>query len=136
MKQAIYFIETSNGEILYKEDTFWSKGSDVKQAKVHSDSDEDKERFFKSLCTSIKPYNIEKQKEFFKIRQEKYKNSKYGYQIVNSNKNITYIMDDENYNLEAPIYLKIILSIDDDYSINSTDFTPYNREIKLTKLGI
>ena len=51
-QQAVYFIETKEGEKLYKADTFWSKGK-VHQAKIHSDSQDDQERFFKSLISSL-----------------------------------------------------------------------------------
>lgn len=136
-QQAIYFIETSKGEILYKQDTFWSRGKDVQYAKVHYDTDDDKERFFSSLCTSLKPYDVLLHQEFIKTTQDRYTNSRYGYQVVNSNKNINYIKDDiVNYSLQDPIYLKIITSIEDDYTINSTDFTPYDRDSKLNQLGI
>ena len=50
--KAIFFVEIE-GIRFYKTDTFWSKSKDFTNAKVHTDSEDDKRRFFAPLIESV-----------------------------------------------------------------------------------
>lgn len=127
-KQAVYFVETKEGERLYKLDTLWSTGGVNDGVKVHTDSEDDKERFFNSLCSYFKPWDyIFYNERLIKIR-ERYTNSKYGYQVILSEQQIDYLQDQE---LSKPIYLKLIQEINDDFIVKSVDYTPYDRDTKI-----
>ncbi len=141
-KQAVYFVETKEGERLYKLDTFWSKGGINDGAKVHNDSEYDQERFFNSLCSGFKPFTYnnfgtrdekEKKEDLEKLEKvrERYTNSKYGYQIVMSDQKINYI---ENQELSNPVYLRLIQEINDDFIVQSVEFTPYDRDTKIDRI--
>lgn len=130
-KQAVYFVETKEGERLYKLDTFWSKGDINDGVKVHNDSEYDQERFFGSLCSGFKPWDRKEDLEKLEKMRERYTNSKYGYQIVMSDEQINYI---ENQELSNPVYLKLIQEINDDFSVQSVDFTPYDRDTKIDQI--
>lgn len=131
-KQAVYFVETKEGERLYKLDTFWSKGDINDGVKVHNDSEYDQERFFSSLCSGFKPWKkfLDRKEDVEKLQKvkERYTNSKYGYQIVMSEKKINYI---ENQELSNPVYLRLIQEINDDFTVQSVEFTPYDRDTKI-----
>lgn len=127
-KQAVYFVETKEGQRFYKLDTFWSKGGINDGAKVHNDSEDDQERFFSSLCSSFKPWGREDDAERLIKLRERYTNSKYGYQVVISESNLSYLADQE---LSNPIYLKLIQEINDDFIVKSVDYTPYDRDTKI-----
>lgn len=128
-RQAIYFIETKEGERLYKLDTFWSKG-EIKDAKVHYDTEDDKERFFKSLCYGFKPF-VDNDKLKIRAIKSKYNGSKYGYQIVLTDQNIDYISELDNLEVSKPFYLKLIQEISDDSTVKSIDYVPYDRDKKI-----
>jgi hypothetical protein len=130
-KQAVYFVETKEGERLYKLDTFWSKGGINDGAKVHNDSEYDQERFFKSLCSGFKPWDRKEDLEKLEKIKERYTNSKYGYQIVMSEQKINYI---ENQELSNPVYLRLIQEINDDFTVKSVEFTPYDRDTKIDQI--
>lgn len=130
-KQAVYFVETKEGERLYKLDTFWSKGDINDGVKVHNDSEYDQERFFGSLCSGFKPWDRKEDLEKLEKVRERYTNSKYGYQIVMSEQKINYI---ENQELSNPVYLKLIQEINDDFSVQSVEFTPYDRDTKIDQI--
>ena len=130
-KQAVYFVETKEGERLYKLDTFWSKGDINDGVKVHNDSEYDQERFFGSLCSGFKPWDRKEDLEKLEKVRERYTNSKYGYQIVMSDQKINYI---ENQELSNPVYLKLIQEINDDFSVQSVEFTPYDRDTKIDQI--
>lgn len=130
-KQAVYFVETKEGERLYKLDTFWSKGGINDGAKVHNDSEYDQERFFGSLCSGFKPWDRKEDLEKLEKVRERYTNSKYGYQIVMSDQKINYI---ENQELSNPVYLKLIQEINDDFLVQSVEFTPYDRDTKIDQI--
>lgn len=134
-KQAVYFVETKEGERLYKLDTFWSKGEINDGVKVHNDSEYDQERFFKSLCSGFKPWKkfLDRKEDVEKLQKvkERYTNSKYGYQIVMSEKKINYI---ENQELSNPVYLRLIQEINDDFTVQSVEFTPYDRDTKIDQI--
>jgi hypothetical protein len=127
-KQAVYFIETKEGERLYKLDTFWSKGTINDGAKVHNDSEYDQERFFDSLCSGFKPWDKKDGAERLVKLRERYTNSKYGYQVVISENNLSYLADQE---LSNPVYLRLIQEINDDFTVQSVEFTPYDRDTKI-----
>ena len=130
-KQAVYFVETKEGERLYKLDTFWSKGDINDGVKVHNDSEYDQERFFGSLCSGFKPWDRKEDLEKLEKMRERYTNSKYGYQIVMSDQKINYI---ENQELSNPVYLKLIQEINDDFTVQSVEFTPYDRDTKIDQI--
>lgn len=130
-KQAVYFVETKEGERLYKLDTFWSKGGINDGAKVHNDSEYDQERFFGSLCSGFKPWDKKEDLEKLEKLRERYTNSKYGYQTVMSDQKINYI---ENQELSNPVYLRLIQEINDDFTVKSVEFTPYDRDTKIDQI--
>lgn len=130
-KQAVYFVETKEGERFYKLDTFWSKGDINDGVKVHNDSDYDQERFFGSLCSGFKPWDRKEDLEKLEKMRERYTNSKYGYQIVMSEQKINYI---ENQELSNPVYLRLIQEINDDFTVQSVEFTPYDRDTKIDQI--
>ena len=130
-KQAIYFVETKEGKRLYKLDTFWSKGYINDGVKVHNDSEYDQERFFVSLCSGFKPWDRKEDLEKLEKVRERYTNSKYGYQIVMSDQKIDYI---EKQELSNPVYLRLIQEINDDFTVQSVEFTPYDRDIKIDQI--
>ena len=130
-KQAVYFVETKKGERLYKLDTFWSKGHINDGVKVHTDSEDDQERFFHSLCSGFKPWDRKEDLEKLEKVRERYTNSKYGYQIVMSDQKINYI---EKQELSSPVYLRLIQEINDDFSVKSVEFTPYDRDTKIDQI--
>jgi hypothetical protein len=130
-KQAVYFVETKEGERLYKLDTFWSKGDINDGVKVHNDSEYDQERFFKSLCSGFKPWDRKEDLEKLEKMRERYTNSKYGYQIVMSEQKINYI---ENQELSNPVYLRLIQEINNDFTVQSVEFTPYDRDTKIDQI--
>lgn len=131
MKQAVYFLETQEGERLYKLDTFWSRGTITDGVKVHTDSEDDQDRFFSSLCFSFKPWNKSEDLERLTKLRERYTNSKYGYQVVMSEEKINYL---EGQELSKPIYLKLIQEINDDFTVQSEDYTPYDRNTKIDSI--
>jgi len=130
-KQAVYFVETKEGERLYKLDTFWSKGDINDGVKVHNDSEYDQERFFDSLCSGFKPWDRKEDVEKLNKVRERYTNSKYGYQIVMSDEKINYIDKQE---LSNPVYLRLIQEINDDFTVQSVEFTPYDRDTKIDQI--
>ena len=130
-KQAVYFVETKEGERLYKLDTFWSKGDINDGVKVHNDSEYDQERFFGSLCSGFKPWDRKEDVEVLEKVRQRYTNSKYGYQIVMSDQKINYI---EKQELSSPVYLRLIQEINDDFSVQSVEFTPYDRDTKIDQI--
>ena len=130
-KQAVYFVETKEGERLYKIDTFWSKGDINAGVKVHNDSEYDQERFFGSLCSGFKPWDRKEDVEVLEKVRQRYTNSKYGYQIVMSDQKINYI---EKQELSSPVYLRLIQEINDDFSVQSVEFTPYDRDTKIDQI--
>lgn len=130
-KQAVYFVETKEGERLYNLDTFWSKGDINDGVKVHNDSEYDQERFFGSLCSGFKPWDRKEDLEKLEKVRERYTNSKYGYQIVMSDQKINYI---EKQELSSPVYLRLIQEINDDFSVQSVEFTPYDRDTKIDQI--
>ena len=130
-KKVVYFVETKEGERLYKLDTFWSKGDINDGVKVHNDSDYDQERFFGSLCSGFKPWDRKEDLEKLEKMRERYTNSKYGYQIVMSEQKINYI---ENQELSNPVYLRLIQEINDDFTVQSVEFTPYDRDTKIDQI--
>lgn len=130
-KQAVYFVETKEGERLYKLDTFWSKGDINDGVKVHNDSEYDQERFFGSLCSGFKPWDRKEDLEKLEKVRERYTNSKYGYQTVMSDQKINYI---ENQELSNPVYLRLIQEINDDFTVQSVEFTPYDRDTKIDQI--
>ena len=130
-KQAIYFVETKEGKRLYKLDTFWSKGDINDGVKVHNDSEYDQERFFGSLCSGFKPWDRKEDLEKLEKVRERYTNSKYGYQTVMSDQKINYI---ENQELSNPVYLRLIQEVNDDFTVQSVEFTPYDRDTKIDQI--
>ena len=130
-KQAVYFVETKEGERLYKLDTFWSKGDINDGVKVHNDSEYDQERFSGSLCSGFKHWDRKEDLEKLEKVRERYTNSKYGYQIVMSDQKINYI---EKQELSSPVYLRLIQEINDDFSVQSVEFTPYDRDTKIDQI--
>ena len=130
-KQAVYFVETKEGERLYKLDTFWSKGDINDGVKVHNDSEDDQKRFFSSLCSGFKPWDRKEDVEKLNKVRERYTNSKYGYQIVMSDEKINYI---EKQELSNPVYLRLIQEINDDFTVQSVEFTPYDRDTKIDQI--
>jgi len=65
-----------------------------------------------------------------KVRQ-RYTNSKYGYQTVMSDQKINYI---ENQELSNPVYLRLIQEVNDDFTVQSVEFTPYDRDTKIDQI--
>lgn len=121
---AVYFIELKDGRRLYKADSFWSKTEDIKKAKIHDDSENDKQRFFKSLVSSFKPWRSELTDE----RWEAYKKcegGKYGYQTF---------ADDALSTLSEPYYLTQIESISKSGDVIAPTLEAYKRDIKLNQI--
>ena len=132
-KQAVYFVETKEGERLYKLGSFWSKGDINDGVKVHNDSEYDQERFLTSLCSSFKPWNKKEDLERLEIIRNRYTDSKYGYQLVIFDEEINYIENHE-LSLSKPVYLKFIQEINDDFSVISVDYTLYDRDTKINQI--
>ena len=118
--KAIYFIEIE-GVKYYKTDTFWSKSKDFKHAKIHSDSNNDQERFFDPLIYQLKPRQKPEHDEDEWNKLQKWIGSLYGFQRV--------IKDDESNGwtlsehalLSEPVYLRIIDTISKSGIVESID---------------
>lgn len=138
-KQAVYFIEV-DGEKHYKCDTFWSKSTNLKNAKIHNDSDYDKNRFFESLCYSIKP-NSDNEK-YFDLTDERYNHVKkfeggiYGYQVVGKEIDQDYYYGRSSSEIKAsePVYLKIIEKIPQVGRLEVIDYKVIDRERKIKEI--
>lgn len=88
-------------------DTFWSKSKVFTNAKVHSDSEEDKTRFFDSLLSSFRPMNglPYTDEQFDKI--QKWNGAIYGFQRVLVEKSDRFSLLEDTV-LSEPIYIKVI----------------------------
>lgn len=127
---AVYFIELKDGRRLYKADSFWSKTEDIKKAKIHDDSEYDKQRFFESLVSSFKPW-IEN--ELTDERWEAYKKcegGKYGYQTFNLDTSLNLDLS----TLSEPYYLTQIESISKSGDVVAPTIESYKRDIKLNQI--
>jgi len=132
-KTAIYFVEFSDGKRYYKTDTFWSKHSDPKNAKIHDNSSDDQERFFTSLCGGFKPFGTkEHTDEDLNGWVRKYEGSVYGYQTVGG-QIVGWEISDEN-RLDPPTYLKIIDSIDRTGKVEWSDVKVMLRNKKINQI--
>ena len=133
--RAIYFIETKEGEKLYKCDTFWSKSPKHVNAKIHDNSEHDQKRFFLSLISGFKPYKesewSDKDFEYFK----KFEGSLYGFQTVLDpvTKETTWTLL-EDTKLSEPIYLTQIISISKSGEVQSPTFEAYKRNNKIEQI--
>lgn len=135
MSQVIYFIETNTGEREYKLDSFWSRSKNYMNSKIHS-SEDDAQRFFESLCYGFKPYksldsDLKPTLKLTNLRST-YVNSKYGYQIILTDRYIQYL--EEGIEVGEPIYYKVITDILDDFTVISEDYTRYNRDNKIDEI--
>ncbi len=134
MKRAIYFIER-DGIKYYKCDTFWSKSDKTTNAKIHDDSDHDKNRFFTSLCSGFKPWNTEElnDKDYNIIKN--YEGGFYGYQTIldDITKETTFTLS-ESSNLSDPIYLRQIISISKNGTVDSIDYKVIDRDNKINSI--
>jgi hypothetical protein len=125
---AVYFIELKDGRRLYKADSFWSKTEDIKKAKIHNDSENDKQRFFESLVSSFKPWSEnELTDESWEI-YKKYEGGKYGYQTFTDD----YALDLST--LSEPYYLTQIESILKSGDVVAPTIEAYKRDIKLNQI--
>ena len=79
--RAVYFVEIE-GIKYYKIDSFWSKSKDFTHAKIHDDSKNDKDRFFTSLISGLKPYKVEEHDDEDWVKIQRWNGSLYGYQTV------------------------------------------------------
>ena len=131
--KAIYFLQDTEGVKYYKMDTFWSKSRDFTHAKVHSDSEEDKIRFFNSLLsTFIKWNNLPYTDEEFD-RLQKWNGSIYGFQRVLVEKSDGYSLLEDTV-LSEPIYLKVIDRFVKDGFLEISDARIFMREKLLSNL--
>lgn len=127
--KAIYFVELENGEKRYKTDSFWSKSKDFTHAKVHDDSNYDKERFFISLCGGFRPWNTDELNEQDYESIQKYQNSLYGYQTILSDFS-EYLLPSDAL-LSEPHYLKRIDTISKKGEVEFTDTKVIFRDKKI-----
>lgn len=109
--RAVYFIEIE-GVKYYKTDSFWSKSKDFTHAKIHDDSQSDRERFFMSLLSGLKPRTdgVHNDEDWKKV--QRWIGSLYGYQTVVSEGNSDRWTLSEDTILSKPYYVKRIDSID------------------------
>jgi len=126
---AIYFIERE-GVRYYKCDTFWSKSKNIENAKIHTDSEHDQERFLKSLL-----YPLENRKEDVNPIEnliKQFQDTKYGYQTF-TNSEISGLSLKESAKVSEPIYLKYITNIKKD-SYDIIDYKQILRDEKIDKI--
>ena len=135
---AIYFIER-DGVRYYKCDTFWSKSKKIENAKIHTDSEHDQERFLKSLL-----YPLENRKEdvggFIVTARvnpienliKQFQDTKYGYQTF-TNSEISGLSLKESAKVSEPIYLKYITNVKKD-SYDIIDYKQILRDEKIDKI--
>jgi hypothetical protein len=126
---AIYFIERE-GIRYYKCDTFWSKSKKIENAKIHTDSEHDQERFLKSLL-----YPLENRKEDVNPIEnliKQFQDTKYGYQTF-TNSEISGLSLKESAKVSEPIYLKYITNIKKD-SYDIIDYKQILRDEKIDKI--
>ncbi len=126
---AIYFIERE-GVRYYKCDTFWSKSKKIENAKIHTDSEHDQERFLKSLL-----YPLENRKEDVNPIEnliKQFQDTKYGYQTF-TNSEISGLSLKESAKVSEPIYLKYITNIKKD-SYDIIDYKQILRDEKIDKI--
>ena len=107
--RAIYFIEIQ-GTKYYKTDSFWSKSKDFTDAKIHDDGKNDKERFFTSLISGLKPYKIEEHDDEDWVKIQRWNGSLYGYQTILSDIKDRWTLAEDTI-LSKPFYLKRIDSV-------------------------
>lgn len=125
--KAVYFIE-KDGVKHYKCDTFWSTSANQKNAKIHSDSIYDQDRFFESATYPISKINEnteEKTKDFFD-------NSIYGYQSFDDDALLNEYSIKEDYNLPDPTYLKLIKFTENGFDV--IDYKQILREEKINTI--
>ena len=117
--KAIFFVEIE-GIRFYKTDTFWSKSKDFTNAKVHTDSEDDKRRFFAPLIERLKPYKKfeHSDDEFDKIK--KWIGALYGYQKVIKEVSDGWTLSKDS-ELSDPVYLRIIDSVNKFGDVDSSD---------------
>ena len=133
--RSIYFIEIE-GVKYYKTDSFWSKNKDFTHAKIHTDSKDDKQRFFTSLISGLKPYptgTAEWDDEDW-IKIQRWKGSLYGYQtVVSEGESDRWTLSEDSI-LSEPKYLKRIDSVTKTGEIEFSDEIVLNRDKKIDEL--
>ena len=130
--RAIYFIETKEGQRLYKTDTFWSKTDKQEYAKIHNDSLEDQKRFLLSL-DSLR-YNDNISDDDFQFFEKKYVGGKYGYQTVLEETPDNKWSLKPDTKLSDPIYLTEIYSLDRNGKMNYLEIESYKRDKQIYKI--
>lgn len=130
--KAIYFLEKDNVRY-YKCDTFWSKSQDRQNAKIHSDSEYDQDRFFDSALYSLNRignYNEEEKdsiKDFFE-------GCIYGYQTFKDDQLQNQFSLKEDSEISEPFYLKMIQNVKDDGTFEVIDYKQILRDEKINKI--
>ena len=124
--RAIYFIEIE-GVKYYKTDTFWTKSSDFTNAKIHEDTSYDKNRFFNSLITGLKPLSDELLEDEDWVNVQRFIGSIYGYQTILSESSV-FLPLSRDVILSKPFYLKKIDSVNRKGEVEWTDYMVINRD--------
>lgn len=133
--RALYFIEATDGTKYYKCDTFWSKSHKRTHAKIHEDTQYDKDRFFTSLIYGFKPYKGEELSDEDYTVFKKYVGGLYGYQtIIDEVTPETQFTIKEDTNISEPVYLRQIVSIDRKGEVDSIDYKVINRDLKINSI--
>lgn len=122
---AVYFIE-KNGVKYYKCDTFWSKSDKIENAKIHNDSENDQERFLKSLLYSLDRGDVSEDIINF------FQDTKYGYRKFKGSEVDGFSLK-KDAQISEPIYLKYITNVSKDgYDI--IDYKQILRDEKINKI--
>ncbi len=81
--KALIFIQTNDGKIYYKCDTFWSKSDKINYAKIYRDDNQDEiDKWITSYDYNIHEY-LKKNPDKMNDIIESYHNCKMGYRTVN-----------------------------------------------------
>jgi len=126
---AVYFIE-KNGVKYYKCDTFWSKSDKIENAKIHNDSENDQERFLKSLLYSLDRGDVrgDVSEDIINFFQD----TKYGYRKFKESEVDGFSLK-KDAQISEPIYLKYITNVSKDgYDI--IDYKQILRDEKINKI--
>jgi hypothetical protein len=132
--RAIFFIEIE-GVKYYKADSFWSKSKNFTHAKIHTDCKDDKDRFFKSLVSGLKPYpsGTEWDDEDW-VKIQRWQGSLYGYQtVVSEGKSDRWTLSEDSV-LSKPYYLKRIDTVDRKGEVEFSDAVVVLRDQKINEI--
>jgi len=125
--KAVYFLE-KNKVKYYKRDTFWSKSKKIENAKIHSDSVYDQERFFESALYSLK--NCKGKEEIINF----YEGCIYGYQTFKEDQLQTKLSLKKDSEISETVYLKMIKNIQKDGKFETINYKQILRDEKIDKI--